>query len=172
MKQGIVSLLTETLKRYNNSVPLAAKYQDLLVSVRQHPIQDSPHTICIRYFDEDTRQRRPDPGPEDNCRGPTTYLVEIGLLPAARTSDLISPNQALGTVLVLKLTIYLFHSTYSSTVVPRQLCVRSPSMEPTIAAVGDFQIFGPDRVLILDSRKAVRYSMLGAPLALFTRPAA
>jgi hypothetical protein len=81
------------------------------VSVRRHPIQDFPHTISIGFFDEDKWQRRPDPRPEDDRRGPTTYPVEIGMLPAARMGDLISPNQTLGTVLVLKLTIYLFHST-------------------------------------------------------------
>jgi hypothetical protein len=154
-----VYLPNEALKCYSNSVPLATNYHDLLVSVRRLPIQDFPHTISIRYFDEDERQPRPDPGPGDNRRVPTTHPVEIGLLPAARMSDLISldsnPKNGSGTevddVFVALNILFSYR--------PRQLCVRSPSMEPTIAAVGAFRFYGlaesNDLAVDLEARRGI-----------------
>lgn len=53
VKQRIVHLLTEELKRYERSVPVAPNYHDILVSVQPLPILEFPHTINIKYFDED-----------------------------------------------------------------------------------------------------------------------
>lgn len=77
VEQRIVYLLTEVLRHDDESVSMASKYYDLLVSVKPLAIHEFPHTNDIRYFDDDERQARPDPEAGSTRRGPTIYPVKI-----------------------------------------------------------------------------------------------
>ncbi len=80
VKERIVYVLTEILRSFDSSVPVATNKHDLLVSVRPLPIGAFPLTIDIKHFDEDELQARPHPEPGSNRHGPTIYLAEIGAL--------------------------------------------------------------------------------------------
>jgi N-terminal domain of argonaute/Argonaute linker 1 domain len=138
VKQRIVYLLVKELKGYDNSVPVATNYHDLLVSVQPVSIQQFPHTVHIRYYDEDERQARPDPEPGSSRWGPMTYSVEINQLASVRIADLLPPranslDDSVESALAALNTLFNHR--------PRQYCVRSPSQDPIIAAVGAFRFF-------------------------------
>jgi N-terminal domain of argonaute/Argonaute linker 1 domain len=160
VKQRIVYLLVLELKRISKNIPIATNYHDLLVTVQKLSIEQFPHTVEIKYYDEDERQPRPDPEPGSDRNGPIVYNVKVDEVGPADVSDLNATREdsangpkVPGEEIVNAVNVLFGYR-------PRQYCVRSPSQEPTVVAVGSMKFYGLTQFQSLGAGIEARHGFL------------